>query len=158
MLPRPPLPTNWTVVISDDQEYRFAHINLWRDSMPVAAPDAGLIARMHASFLPPAQAAWEARTRFGLSEADHRLALEAWSQKQFGFYRWFAELPALYRIDHGNPSTCVWFEDLRFLVPGRVVSPFRYGLCRERAGPWGLFKLTGDGVAGAAVVSRGVRA
>lgn len=145
-LPRPPLPSNWTVVVSDDQEYRFAHVNLWRDSMPAAGPDAGLIARMHGSFVPPANAAWEARTRFGLSEPDHSLALEAWNQRQFGFYRWFAELPALYRIDHGNPSTCVWFEDLRFLVPGRAVSPFRYGLCRERAGPWGLFKLTADGV------------
>ena len=77
VLPRPPLPGNWTVVVSDDQEYRFAHINLWRASMPLAGPGAGLIARMHASFLPPAQAAWEARTRFGLSDADHSLALEA---------------------------------------------------------------------------------
>lgn len=145
-LPRPPLPSNWMVVVSDDQEYRFSHVNLLRDSMPALAPDAGLVARMHAAFLPPAQATWEARTRFGLSEPDHHLALEAWNQTQFRFYRWFAELPALYRIDYGNPATCVWFEDLRFLVPGRTVSPFRYGLCRERAGPWGLFKLNADGV------------
>ena len=146
-LPRPPLLTNWTVVVSDDEEYRFAHINLWRDGMPAAAPDAGLIARTHAAFAPPGKAMWEAKARFGLSQADHHLALEAWSQRQFGFYRWFAELPALYRIDRGNLSTCVWFEDLRFLVPGRVVSPFRYGLCRDGAGPWGLFKLTGAGLA-----------
>ena len=145
-LPRPPLPGNWTVIVSDDEEYRFAHINLWRDSVPDPAPDAGLIARIHASFSPPANAAWEAKPRFGLSDADRALALEAWSQRQFGFYRWFAELPALYRIDRGNPSTCVWFEDLRFLTPGRVGAPFRYGLCREGAGPWGLFKLTGTGL------------
>jgi inner membrane protein len=144
-LPRPPLPGNWTVVVSAGEEYRFAHINLWRDSVPNAAPDAGLIARIHASFAPPANATWEATARFGLSEADRALALEAWGQGQFGFYRWFAELPALYRIDRGNPSTCVWFQDLRFLTPGRVASPFRYGLCREAGGPWGLFKLTGAG-------------
>jgi inner membrane protein len=146
VLPRPPLPSNWTVVVSGDEEYRFAHVNLWLGSVPDLAQDAGLIGRMHAAFLPSAKAVWEARTRFGLSEADHRLALDAWSQREFAVYRWFAELPALYRIDHGDRSTCVWFEDLRFLVPGRAVSPFRYGLCRERAGPWGLFKLTADGM------------
>jgi inner membrane protein len=145
-LPRPPLPSNWTVVLSNDEEYRFAHINLWRTSVPSAAPDAGLIGRMQAAFLPPERARWQVHPRFGLSAADHALALEAWGQKQFRFYRWFAELPALYRIDRGNPSTCVWFEDLRFLVPGRVVSPFRYGLCREGAGPWGLNRLGADGV------------
>jgi hypothetical protein len=40
----------------------------------------------------------------------------------------------------------VWFEDLRFLVPGRVVAPFRYGVCREGAGPWSLNRLGADGV------------
>ena len=53
-LPRPPLPSNWTVVVSDDEEYRFSHINLWRDSVPVAAPDAGLIAA-HARIVRPAR-------------------------------------------------------------------------------------------------------
>jgi inner membrane protein len=148
VMPRPPLPSNWTVVVSNDAEYRLAHVNLWRTSLPSAASGAGLISRIQAAFLPPERAQWEVHPRFGLSETEHELALEAWGQEQFRFYRRFAELPALYRIDRGNPSTCVWFEDLRFLVPGRVVSPFRYGLCREGAGPWSLGRLGADGVPG----------
>ena len=73
-------------------------------------------------------------------------AREAWSQPQFAFFRWFAEEPVLLRVDSGNPSTCAWFQDLRFFTPGRDTWPFRYGMCREGDGPWQLFRLYGDDV------------
>lgn len=138
-IPRPPLATNWTVVVSTPDEYRIAHVNLWRDDAPVPNADAGFLARLHAAYAPPAMAQWSAKARFGASADERALAQEAWQQAAFGFYRWFAALPALYRIDHGNPSTCVWFEDLRFLIPGRGAYPFRYGMCREAGGPWQRF-------------------
>ena len=56
----------------------------------------------------------------------------------------FAAHPALYRIDRGNPSSCIWFQDLRFVTPGRDVVPFRYGLCGEGPGRWTPFLLDGD--------------
>lgn len=142
VLPRPPLPTDWTVFVAEQDGYRYAHINLWRDSIPSSDADGGFLARMHAAFLPASAARWETKSRFGSTDVDRLLAQEAWGQRLFAFYRWFAVLPAVYRIDRGNPSTCVWFEDLRFLTPGRLFYPFRYGLCREDDGPWGLFKLT----------------
>jgi inner membrane protein len=66
---------------------------------------------------------------------------------QFAFFRWFAQYPVLYRIDTGNPSSCVWFQDLRFFTPGRATWPFRYGLCREGAGEWRAYELLGDNTA-----------
>ena len=74
------------------------------------------------------------RPRFGSSAAERAAAREAWSQPRFAFYRWFAEEPVLLRVDSGNPSTCAWFQDLRFFTPGRDTWPFRYGMCREEGG------------------------
>jgi hypothetical protein len=51
----------------------------------------------------------------------------------------------LYRVDRGNPSTCAWFQDLRFFTPGRHTRPFRYGMCREGTGPWERYELAADG-------------
>lgn len=50
----------------------------------------------------------------------------------------------LYRVERGNPSTCVWFQDLRFFTPGRSSFPFRYGLCRDGDGPWQPYQLVGE--------------
>ena len=50
----------------------------------------------------------------------------------------------LARVEAGNPSTCVWFQDLRFFTPGRASWPFRYGMCRENGGDWRAHRLLGD--------------
>ncbi|MDH3317256.1 MAG: hypothetical protein OER43_16025 [Gammaproteobacteria bacterium] len=69
---------------------------------------------------------------------------EAWNQGQFGFFRWFTAYPVLYRVDTGNPSTCVWFQDLRFFTPGRGRWPFRFRMCRGKGGAWEPFQLVGE--------------
>ena len=144
-LPRPPLPTNWTVAISHGEQYRFAHVNLWRRSAPVASPDDGLIGRLHASFPSMRAVQWQAATRYGDDPALQAVVREAWNTAGLRVYRWFAELPALYRVEIGNPSVCVWFQDLRFLTPGRAAVPFRFGACRQGEGAWQAFRLTSDG-------------
>jgi inner membrane protein len=67
-----------------------------------------------------------------------------WSQARFVCFRWFAGEPVLLRVESGNPSTCAWFQDLRFFTPGRDTWPFRYGMCREGDGAWQLFRLDGN--------------
>ena len=144
--PRPVSPFNWMVVVRSGEEARYSFINLVRRETLRPAPDAGTIVRLDAAYLPLAQARWVHATRFGLSAAERAAAREAWSQPQFAFYRWFAEEPALLRVELGNPSTCAWFQDLRFFTPGRETWPFRYGMCRDEDGPWQLFRLEGDDV------------
>jgi inner membrane protein len=144
--PRPVSPFNWMVVARSGEEARYSFINLVRREPLRPAPDAGYIARLDAAYLPLAQAQWVHATRFGSSAAERATAREAWSQPRFEFFRWFAEEPVLLRVDSGNPSTCAWFQDLRFFTPGRHTWPFRYGMCREGDGAWQLFRLDGNDV------------
>ena len=139
--PRPVYPYNWMVVVRSGDEVRYSFVNLVRHEPKRLAPDASLFARLDAAYLPLTQARWVHGTRFGASEAERAVAREAWEQPQLEFFRWFADEPMLLRVDSGNPSTCAWFQDLRFFTPGRKGWPFRYGVCREGAGPWQLFQL-----------------
>jgi inner membrane protein len=142
--PRPVSPFNWMVLVKDGEEVRYSLVNLARREPRRLAADAGFIARLDAVYLPLAEAQWVHATRFGASDAERAIARAAWNQPQFAFYRWFAEHPVLLRVDAGNPSTCAWFQDLRFFTPGRQSWPFRYGMCQEDGGRWELFHLLGD--------------
>jgi inner membrane protein len=143
--PRPVSPFNWTVFVEDPAGYRYAHVNLIRDTArPQPTAQSGFIATLDAAYRPLDDAQWVLAPRFGMTERDVALAREAFDQVGFRFFRWFAAYPALLEIDRGNPHECVWFQDLRFLTPGRGRTPFRYGMCREAGGTWEAYQL-GDG-------------
>ncbi|HSO05721.1 MAG TPA: metal-dependent hydrolase [Pelomicrobium sp.] len=144
-VPRPVSPFNWMVVVDDGERYFHASVNLRRDApLPPPGPDAGLLARLDAAYQPLASANWTEDSRFGPPTA-RAVVMEAWQQPALAFFRWFAAYPLLYRVETGNPSLCVWFQDLRFFTPGRGTWPFRFGVCREAGGPWQPFQLLGDG-------------
>ena len=66
---------------------------------------------------------------------------QAWRQPAFVKFRRFAKFPVLYRLDRRDRQTCVWFTDLRYVLPG-LTPPFRYGLCRQDDAPhWQLYRL-----------------
>jgi inner membrane protein len=146
-LPRPVSPFNWAVFVTEDDRYHYANVNLARESMPPPpGPDAGLFERFGAAYVPLARARWRTLDKYGADPAGRALAARVLADPRFGFFRWFAEFPALYRIEHGNPATCVWFEDLRFVTPGRDGSFFRYGMCGEPAAEdWRVYRLLDDG-------------
>jgi inner membrane protein len=133
--PRPVSPFNWSVFVSDEETYRYAHVNLVRKEPRRYQPGDGFIARIDSPYMPLEQAIWVTRPRYGASE--QALIREAWNSEPLAVYRWFADLPAFDGLSEG--STCVWFVDLRFLTPGRDRMPFRWGVCRGQAGaPWRL--------------------
>ena len=143
-LPRPVSPFNWMVIVEERDRYHYAFINLVRRE-PVPPASAGsFIQRLDAPYQPRAHATWVALDRFGADPRDIARSSEAWARPELAFFRWFAEYPVLYKVQTGNPETCVWFQDLRFLTPGREAWPFRYGVCREADGPWRAFGLDGD--------------
>jgi hypothetical protein len=131
------------VVVETEDRYHYSLISLSRREPPQLAPDAGFLARMGAPYLPLAQAQWVQADRWGAAEQS-KVAQEVMAHPQFTFFNWFARYPALYRIDTGNPHTCVWFQDLRFLTPGRTAWPFRYGMCREAGEQWQAYELMSD--------------
>jgi len=140
--PRPASPFNWTVLVFDGKQYRYAHINTRRTEPLVAGPDASFIRRFSAPYQPLDRAQWE--TALKVPEGpDEALVHAVWSHPEFGFFRWFAQFPALEDVDRSADGECVWFKDLRFLTPGRNSMPFRYGMCRLAQGAWQPFRLDG---------------
>lgn len=136
-LPRPLSPFNWMVVVDDGNQLALAQVRLVAGKPLLSRVGIDFFNGLAAPYLPPSAAPWTHVDRFGLDP----IAREAFAAPGFAFFRWFAAHPALYRIDRNGAATCVWFQDLRFLTPGRNVMPFLYGLCREGQGPWERFEL-----------------
>ena len=140
--PRPISPFNWTVIVREGEQYHYAQLKLNTDAMQTVPANANWLVQALAAFQPPQLASWQTVSKFG-NGLDTALARDIWARPEFGFFRWFASAPALYRVDHHPQGACVWFEDLRFAAPGRE-SPFRFGLC----GPdWQSYRLGRDGQA-----------
>lgn len=144
-MPRPVSPFNWTVFVEDGERYHYAHINLVRTRvLPQPDEDTGFIARLNAPYRPVTEAQWLSASLYGSTPDERSLVRDAYAQPNFGFFRWFAAYPSLFKIEIGNPSACVWFQDLRFMTPGRAATPFRYGMCRENDGEWQPFQWVGE--------------
>jgi inner membrane protein len=135
-LPRPASPFNWMVVVADATTYRYASVRIV-DGTPLLARLSSRIETLAAPYVPADRAEWNVIDRFGPAGPSRVLAEEAWRTPGLAFFRWFADAPLTVAVERGNPSTCVWFQDLRFLTPGRDAWPFRYGACRTDAtGEW----------------------
>jgi inner membrane protein len=144
-VPRPISPFNWSVLVRHEDSYRYAHINLVRKTArPQPTRDMGFVARLDAPYRPLSDATWLSANLYGRAAGASALAREAYIQPTFGFFRWFAAYPVLLRIDAANPEQCVWFQDLRFVTPGRDGTAFLYGMCRHSSGPWQPFQLVGN--------------
>ncbi len=145
-LARAASPFNWTVLVENEGDYRFANINLRATEIPAdPGPDAFFVTRMAAHFRPVPAAVWKQASRYGLSPGDIALARDAWEQPDFAFFRWFADYPILLDIARSPASTCVWFHDLRFTNPGVPREPFRYGMCRGSGSQWRAYEMLGRG-------------
>jgi inner membrane protein len=145
-LPRPLSPFNWMVVVQERDRTHYAEVSLSRQhaSNP-PAPGAGFFEQLGAPYRPLADALWVTRPRYGEDAGERAVAEEAWRAPAFAFFRWFANYPVFFRLDRGADSVCAWFEDLRFITPGRAGVPFRYGMCRSAGGAWQAHELHADG-------------
>jgi inner membrane protein len=142
--PRPVSPFNWTVVVSDENGHRYAHVNLIRKQVPPEPrANAGLIERLDSAYRPLEHALWLHAPRYGGAPDEIALAREAFSRPEFAFFRWFAVYPAVVGVEQGGANACAWFHDLRFVTPGRAGTPFRYGMCRHPGGQWQPFQMIG---------------
>jgi inner membrane protein len=129
-LPRPVSPYNWMVILEYEDGYRYAHVNLRRQTLREAGPEAGFIARLDAVYRPLARAQWETALRYGRG-GEAAAVRAAFDSPSFAFFRWFSAYPALHSVELGERDLCIWFHDLRFVTPGRGSLPFVYGLCGE---------------------------
>jgi inner membrane protein len=134
-IPRPASPFNWTVTVREGERFHVAHLNTRRVDPLVATPDDHFIRRFSAPYQPIAQVEWSVLPQFGHG-SEQAVARAVWSRPEFEFFRWFAQVPVLDRVEvraaageAREAQQCAWFRDLRFGFPGRDTVPFRYGLC-----------------------------
>jgi len=137
---QPLSPFNWLIIVTEGERYHLARVNLLAgDQQPNA--DWGWLGRLRAAYRSPSALDWEWRSRFGAPDRERALVQSAWQATGFDGFRRFAHYPALYRVDRGAAETCVWFTDLRYLLPEQI-PPFRYGMCRTEADDqWKLYRL-----------------
>jgi inner membrane protein len=139
-LPQPLSPFNRMVVVTHEDTYHIAYINLFREDTPRLPEDAGFFRRLDASYRPSHLAQWQRVARFGEDKQQAVFAERIWRNDAFAAYRQFTMFPALYRIDNNPGATCLWFHDLRFALAGRP-NPFRYGLCNNGEKEWRISRL-----------------
>jgi inner membrane protein len=132
VMPRPASPFNWTVSVFDGQDHHVAHLNTRRtDSLDPTVPalfPPAFVRNYSAPYAPAEQATWERVPRFGAPGTPAWVQQEAWAHPDFGFFRWFAQTPALIEATETQGRRCATFRDLRFDWPGRGDSPFTYGI------------------------------
>ena len=137
-LPQPFSPFNWKLIISDDNGHWLSFVNLVkRGSCDPPLSKKVNLWEVRKFYCPKHQLTWNFYARFG----DDPHSKEVWNQPGFSLYRKFARIPALYKVDQPNTEICVWFMDLRFLIPG-LNTPFRYGMCKhDKNSNWKLYRI-----------------
>jgi inner membrane protein len=135
-------PFNWLIIVSEGERHHVTVANLaFMQERLRLAERLGWLGRLWAAYRPPQALAWITHHLRGSQPRHQDLAEQAWRQHAFDAFRRFAKFPALYRIDRFDAETCVWFTDLRYVLPG-LTPPFRYGMCRSDADlDWELYRL-----------------
>lgn len=161
VLPQPYLPWHWVLVIERKNNYEVAHLSFAKqlstqiagyiqavttklDKLGATMPQTVVSPLPYITFSDyhnPSALAWQSIAKFGVHKDDLALSNAVWQQPEFSAFRSFSQLPVLYRIDRHSTSTCVWYTDLRYLIP--MQQPvFRYGMCQaSQASEWTLYRL-----------------
>lgn len=137
-LPQPFSPFNWKLVISDDEGHWLALMNLVKDKPSTKSSNNNInLFEIRKFYHPKHYLTWNYYPRFG-NEADAKIV---WEQPEFSLFRKFALLPAIYRIDNSTTEICIWFMDLRFVIP-TLNTPFIYGMCKLHTSTvWSLYRI-----------------
>ena len=128
-LPQPFSPFNWKVIIESSDYYDIAYTSL-SGGYAGSGGGTGFWSQVHDTYQAPAQIRWMRQRRFGAPGREAERVQQLWSDRQLDHFRRFAEFPVLYRIDREAERTCIWYTDLRYVLPF-LTPPFRYGLCRD---------------------------
>jgi inner membrane protein len=129
--PQPFSPFHWQLLLKTDRGYLEARIQLYGDVLIIPSlPWPRSLTPLANSFSTAQNPRWRERPRWG-TPVQESLAREAWGQPGLARFRHFARFPILDRIDSDVTGDCVWFTDLRYLLPG-ITPFFRYGMCRAK--------------------------
>ena len=144
-IPQPILLSNWKVIVSHNNNYYVALVNLIdTHSFLSSGLPKGVLKTVITSYQPASRAVWKSHLRLAEPASQKTVVYEAWNQEAFLEFRRFARYPTLDHVETNESRVCVWFADLRFTLPG-IAPSFRYGLCRsEISDQWILEQKHGD--------------
>ncbi len=144
-LPQPILLSNWKVIVSHNNKYYVALVNLIDiHSFFSSGLPKGVLNKIINSYQPASGAVWKSHLRLAEPASQKTVIYEAWNQKAFSDFRRFARYPTLDHVETNGNRVCIWFADLRFTLP-ELTPSFRYGLCRsETSDQWILKQKHGD--------------
>ena len=147
-MPQPFSPFNWKLIISTGTHYQMAYINLLADkAMPDPIEEPAMLWDIGAYYRPAHALSWKPYSLFGTEErlpstapfttpkATSSIIMSAWTHPDMAPFRRFSRYPVLYKVDKTQTHLCVWFVDLRFMLP-TMTTPFRYGMCKRGDGKW----------------------
>jgi len=138
--PQPFSPFNWKVVVEAADYYDVAYTSL-SGSYAGSSAGTGFWDQVRRTYRAPEEMTWKRQPRYGAPGEEAEAVKQLWVNGQLEYFRRFAELPVLYRIDRKGAGSCVWFTDLRYVLP-YLTPPFRYGLCRDAPeSSWQLERL-----------------
>ena len=138
--PQPFSPFNWKIIVESDEYYDISYVNL-SGGYATVENEMSFWDKVRNTYKSPEAISWQRQRRFGDAGPEEEQVEMLWHNEQLDYFRRFAELPVLYRIDQGMEKSCVWFTDLRYVLP-YMTPPFRYGLCQEnRETTWGINRL-----------------
>ena len=129
LLPQPFSPLYWKIIKRNNNDFQLAYLSLF-------AEDRAFIADYRSA----RTLEWQQYSLLGNDDSSAPLVYEAWGQPQFLKFREFAHFPVLYRLDKAENESCVWFTDLRYILPYLTPS-FRYGMCHNQEDTWALYRL-----------------
>jgi len=141
-LPRPFSPFHWQLIIKEGEDYQVASLDLLAQGSD-ASPDKEGSAwkKLLFAYRSRDDLRWTHYSLYGSEPSSGDLAREVWQQEDLAHFRDFAVFPVLYRIDYSVEEVCIWFTDLRYVIPG-MPPAFRFGMCRfTREGQWRLYRL-----------------
>lgn len=143
-LPQPFSPFNWKLIVTTGDRYDVAYLNL-AGGYDLNNGDSGFWADVRSTYLGPDALAWEVFYKYG-DDTDRISNIRyLWEDSQLDYFRRFAGYPVYYRTDEKPARRCIWFTDLRYVLP-YMTPPFRYGLCQEKEIPeWKLDRLRWSG-------------
>ncbi len=133
-IPQPISPFHWKLVVEGNDNYKIAYVDLLKSDVQDSSFWLSAYKSKHSL-------AWDTVSRFGETIDDRAIAKNIWNHAEFAGFRRFAKLPVVYRIDRDTDGICVWFTDLRHILPG-LPPPFRYGMCGSGGqDKWQLYRI-----------------
>jgi inner membrane protein len=128
-MPQPLSPFNWKIIVEHRQHYHVGIVNLFGNAVE-KSHDGGFFNELAAAYPAPGAIDWQRRYRYGDDRFSAVKIRAAWQSDAIADFRRFARFP-VFTGGGDADDPCYHFGDLRFELPGRTGSLFKFSVCGD---------------------------